>query len=131
MTYYIYHKDEAPEALLAKHPNHATYEGGDLFLFCESHEYVTGTPSLPEDIDDLVGTDADPDFMGEEAVQAMPPTPTQAQAGVARAAARLTAIAEFNTRLQTAITAVSKKEIRVNNSQGKKLYDDWVALQPV
>ena len=40
--YYVYDTAQAPEALVAKHPNAAVY--GTITLFVTSHEELTGVP---------------------------------------------------------------------------------------
>ena len=40
--YYVYDTVQAPEALVAKHPNAAVY--GSITLFVTSHEELTGVP---------------------------------------------------------------------------------------
>ena len=132
--YYIYHKDEAPEELLAKHPNHAIYEGGDLFLFCESLEQVTGTPSDPSDINSFIGGIEDEDYMDEQADKATY-TGTQQERIDARIAARkqarIDARVAFRVARRTAIRVADRRELRMNARQGKKLYNDWQSSQPI
>ena len=133
MTYYIYHQDEAPEALLAKFPNHAKYgEDSKLFLFCESLEYVTGVPSASEDIDNLVETDADEDYMDKLADEATY-TGTAEERIAARIAARQQARIDARVALRVKIRQLARqaarKEARFNARMGQKLYSDWVAEQ--
>ena len=133
--YYIWHKDEAPEELLAKHPNHAIYgENGNLFLFCESLEIVTGVPSDASDINSFIGSTADEDFMDEQADKATY-TGTKQERIDARIAARVQARKDARIALRVAIRTAARvaerKEIRMNARQGRKLYDDWVDSLPV
>ena len=135
MTYYVYHQTEAPEALIAKFPNHATYgEDGKLFLFCESLEYVTGTPSLPEDIDNLVETDADEDYMDKLADEAVY-TGTEEERITARIAARQQARIDARVALRVKIRQLARvatrKEARFDLRMGQKLYSDWLLTLPV
>ena len=131
--YYIYHKDEAPAELIAKHPNHAIYEGGDLFLFCQSLESVTGVPSDPADVDDYNGSAADEDHMDNLADIAVY-TGTQQERIDARIAARqqarIDARVAFRQARREAIRVADRRELRFNKRQGDKLYATWLALQP-
>ena len=130
--YYIYTKDTAPEALIAKYPNHAIYEEGDLFLFGESLGDITGTVVAPEDIDDYIGGDKDEDFMAdavEEDDTILDKDERVAARVQARIDARVAARVAFRVARRKAIRVADRRELRFNKKQGQKCYDDWVALQ--
>ena len=130
--YYIYHKDSAPEALIAKHPNHAIYAEGDLFLFCQSLEEVTGVASPDEDVFSFSGGDTDEDFMAdavEEDVLILNKEERIAARIAARIQARVDARIALRVAQRKAIRVADRRELRYNARQGKKLYNDWVALQ--
>ena len=133
-TYYIWHKDEAPEALLAKYPNCAKYEGGDLYLFGESLESVTGVKSPAAAIDSFTGGAEDEDYMDDLADKATYTGTKQERIDArieARRQARIDARIAFRVRMRTAARVADRKEKRMNSRQGKKLYANWLALQPV
>ena len=144
--YYIYNRDECPPELIAKYPNHATYNpyGEDeVYLFGESLGDVTGVTVQPADIHSFIGGDADEDFKGEEAYDIADAaeyegdTPEERQAlrvaarTQARIDARVAARIAMRVATRTAIRQADRREIRFNASQGKKIYDEWLAAQPI
>jgi len=132
--YYSYFKDNVPEALLAKYPNCAKYENGDIFLFGESLEMVTGVKDEAVDIDDFTGGIEDEDYMDEQAEKATYTGTKQERIDARRAArkqARIDAKVSLRVRIRTFIRRLSRKQIRFTKRQGQKLYDDWVATLPV
>jgi hypothetical protein len=114
--YYVYHIDHIPEALTAKHTNHAVY--GGLAVFGESIEALTGIALTPEQIDSYINTDADEGHMSQLADEA-----DQDQA-------RIDAREALRTALQLILMAPDSREIRVTSQQGRTLHDDWLAAQP-
>ena len=136
MTYYIYNRDTCPEELIAKYPNHATYNpyGEDeVYLFGESLGDVTGIPVAAEDINNFIGGAEDEDHMDELAGKATYTGTTQERIDAriaARTQARIDARVALRTATRTAIRQADRREIRFNARQGLKLYTEWVALQP-
>jgi len=132
--YYSYFKDNVPEELLAKYPNCAKYENGDIFLFGESLEMVTGIKDEAVDIDDFTGGIEDEDYMDEQAEKATYTGTKQERIDkriAARKQARIDARVAYRVRLRTFIRQAARKQMRISKRQGQKLYDNWVATLPV
>jgi hypothetical protein len=115
--YYAYHKDAAPEALLARYPKPPLYANGNIVLFGESISQITGIELTPEQINSYIGTKTDESYMAQLAEEA------GKSADKARTAAR--------KAFRAAIKKIKgSQEIRITSQQGKMLHDDWIASQP-